>query len=133
MEAKKNYRFDFTFFINDKIICQRFFEDYDYKKNHIDFNVAVDIITVSTNLIKDFLKKESIEVLWKNYDYFNSYKTFYKEPKNDLFKLTVSFNSKIIASSCIEGYVYPPKGKYNLDIRPIVPMIISSIRFGLKY
>ena len=51
--------------------------------------------------------------------------------KNDLFKITISFNSKIIASSCIEGYIYPIKGRYNVDIRPIIPIIISNIRFVL--
>lgn len=132
MKTTNDYQFDFSLFINDKIICQRFFNDYNYKKKSIEFNVAVDIITVTTNLIKDYLKTESIEVLWNNYDAYNPKKKFYKEPKNDLFKLTISYNSKIIVSSCIEGYSYPPKGKYNVDIRPIIPIIISNIRFYLK-
>jgi hypothetical protein len=83
-------------------------------------------------LIKDFLKAESIEILWKNYDSFNQKKMFSKEPKNDLFKITIGYKSKVIASSCIEGHGYPPKGRYNVDIRPIIPIIISNIRFNLK-
>ncbi|MNT26886.1 hypothetical protein D3C72_1624860 [compost metagenome] len=87
---------------------------------------------MTTNLIKDFLKAESIEILWKNNDSFNPKMIFSKEPKNDLFKITISYKSKIITSSCIEGYGYPPKGRYNVDIRPIIPIIISNIRFYLK-
>lgn len=132
MKTKSTYQFDFSLFINDKIICQRLFNDYNYKKNHIDFNVAVDIITVTTDLIKDFLKSESIKILWENYDAYNLKKNFHRDQKNDLFKVTISFNSKIIATSCIDGYVYPPKGKYYVDIRPIIPIIISNIRFNLK-
>jgi hypothetical protein len=132
MKTKNNYQFEFSLFINDKIICQRFFNDYNYKKKEIDFDVAVDIITVTTNLIKDFLKAESIEILWKNYDSFNPKKIFNKEPKNHLFKITIGYKSKVIASSCIEGHGYPPKGRYNVDIRPIIPIIISNIRFNLK-
>ena len=90
MKTKNNYQFEFSLFINEKIICQRFFNDYDYKKKHIDFDVVVDIINVTTNLIKDFLKAESIEILWKNYDSFNPKKMFFKESKNDLFKITIS-------------------------------------------
>ena len=56
---------------------------------------------------------------------------FYAPPKNDLFKIAISYNSKLIVSSCIEGYIYPPKVKYQVDIRPIIPVIISNIRLYL--
>lgn len=131
MKTKNDYQFDFKLFINDKIICQRFFKDDNYKKNHIDFNEAVEIITVTTNLIKDFIKSESIELLWKNYDPYSQKAMFHKEPINDLFTVTISYNSKLIASSCIEGYIYPPKVKYQVDIRTIMPIIFSNIRLCL--
>lgn len=131
MKTKNDYQFDFSLFINDKIICQRFFKDNNYKKNYINFNEAVEIITVTTNLIKDFIKSESIDLLWKNYDSYNRKTMLYKEAKNDLFKIEVSYNSKLIASSCIEAYIYPPKVKYNVNIRPIIPIIFSSIRLCL--
>lgn len=132
MKTKNDYQFEFSLFINDKIVCQRFFNDYDYKKKYIDFDVTVDIITSTTNLIKEFIKGESIEILWKNYDSFNPQKTFSKEPKNELFKITIGYKSKIIASSCMEGHGYPPRGRCKVDIRPIIPLIISNIRFCLK-
>jgi len=131
MKTETNYQFDFSLFINDKIICQRFFKDNNYMKNQIDFNDAVEIINVTTNLIKDFIKSESIKLLWKNYD-CNSQKVMFHAPlKNDLFKVTISYNSKLIATSCIDGYIYPPKVKYQVDIRPIIPVIISNIRLCL--
>lgn len=74
MKTKFDYQFDFSLFINDKIICQRFFNDSNYNKNQIDFNKAIEIITLTTGLIKDFLKSESIELLWKNYDSYNQKK-----------------------------------------------------------
>lgn len=131
MKTKTNYQFDFKLFINDKIICQRFFKDDNYKKNHIDFNEAVEIITVTTNLIKDFMISESIELLWKSYDPYSQKIMFHREPKNDLFKISISFNSRVIATSCIDGYIYPPKVKYQIDIRPIIPVIFSNIRLCL--
>ncbi|MFH6970865.1 hypothetical protein [Flavobacterium petrolei] len=131
MKTKSDYQFDFSLFINDKIICQRFFNDNKYDKNQIDFNKAIEIITVTTGLIKDFLKSESIELLWKNYDSYNQKKMLHKETKNDLLKVTISYNSNLIASSCIEGYIYAPKVKYKVDIRPIIPVIFSNIRLCL--
>lgn len=131
MKTKPNYPFDFSLSINDKIICQRFFDDKQFNKKDVNFNQAIEIITVTTDSIKKILKSQSIELLWKNYDPYNQKAMFDKEPKNDLFKVTISYNSKVIASSCIEGYIYPPKVKYNVDIRPIIPNIFSNIRLCL--
>lgn len=131
MKTQSDYQFDFSLLINDKIICRRFFKDKYYKKNQIDFNDAVEIITTTTDLIKGLLKSESVELLWKNYDSHSQKNIVRKIPKNDLFKVTISYNSKLVASSCIETYVYSPKIKYNVNIRPIIPAIISKIRHCL--
>jgi hypothetical protein len=45
MKTKFYYPFDFSLFINDKIICKRFFKTDNYNKNQIDFNEAIEIIT----------------------------------------------------------------------------------------
>lgn len=132
MKTKNDYQFDFSLFINDKIICQRFFNDHKFKNDEVDFNQAIKIITVSTNLIKDLLKFQSIELLWKNFDSYNHKTLFHKETKNDLFKITISYSSKLLVSSCIEGNIYQPKIKYGVDIRPIIPIIIANIRLCLK-
>lgn len=132
MKTKNDYQFDFTLFINDKIICQRYFNDNKLKKNEVDFDQAIKIITVTTDLIKDLLKCQSIELLWKNYDSFNPKTLFHKETKSDLFKITISYNSKLLVSSCIDGNIYQPKIKYSVDIRPIIPIIMENIRFCLK-
>lgn len=132
MKTKNDYQFDFSLFINDKIICQRFINDHKFKNNEVDFNQAIKIITVSTNLIKDLLKFQSNELLWKNFDSNNHKTLFHKETKRDLFKITISYNSKLLVSSCIEGDIYQPKIKYSVDIRPIIPIIIANIRLCLK-
>lgn len=131
MKIKNDYQFDFSLFINDKIICQRFFNDHKFKNNEIDFHQVIQIIMEPTNLIKDLLKSLSIELLWKNYDTCNHKTLFHKESKSDLFKITISYNSKLLVSSCINGNIYQPKIKYGVDIRPIIPSIISSIRLNL--
>jgi hypothetical protein len=132
MKTKTDYLFDFSLFINDKIICQRFFNDNQFKKTDVDFDQAIEIITVTTDLIKDLLKSQSIELLWKNYDSYNRKTIIHKETKNDLFMVTVSYNSQLLVSSYINGNIYQPKIKYNVDIRPIIPIIIANIRLCLK-
>ena len=36
METKSNQQFEITVFTKDKIICKRYFEDYNFKKNEIE-------------------------------------------------------------------------------------------------
>jgi hypothetical protein len=131
MKTQSDYQFDFTLFFNDKIICQRFFKCNNYNKNHIDFNNSVEIITSATDLIRDLLKSESIDLLWKNYNSNSEKIMFYKSPKSELLKININYNSKLVASSCIQTSVYPPKVRYNINIRPIIPVMISTIRFFL--
>lgn len=128
MKTKSDFHFNFSLFMNDKIICQRFFSDCNYKKNYINFNEAVEIINITTDLIKDFIKSESINLLWKNYDTYNRKPIFYTESKNDLLKIEISYNSKLIATSCVEAYIYHPRVRYKIDIRSIIPIIVFNIR-----
>ena len=132
MKTQSDYQFDFTLSFNDKIICQRFFKCNNYHKNHIDFNNSVEIITSATNLIRDLLKSESVDLLWKNYNSNSEKIMFYKPLKNELLKIYIRYNSKLIASSCIQTNIYPPKVKYNLNIRPIIPVIIYNTRLYLE-
>lgn len=131
MKTKSDFQFNFSLFMNDKIICQRLFSDYNYKKNHINFDEAVEIINVTTNLIKEFIKSESIDLLWKNYDAYNRKSVFCTESKKDLLKIEIRYYSKLIVSSCIEANIYHPKIKYKIDIRSIIPEIVTSIRLCL--
>ena len=131
MKTKSDFQFNYSLFMNDKIICQRLFSDYNYKKNHINFDEVVEIINVTTNLIKEFIKSESIDLLWKNYDAYNRKSVFCTESKKDLLKIEIRYCSKLIASSCIEANIYHPKIKYKIDIRSIIPDIVASIRLCL--
>lgn len=128
MKTHSDYQFDFTLFFNDKIICQRFFKCNNYHKNHINFNNSIEIITSATYLIKEHLKSETEDLLWKNYNSNNEKTMFYTHPKNELLKISITCNSKLIATSCIPTNAYPSKVKYNINIRPILPAIISNIR-----
>lgn len=132
MKTQNDFQFDFTLSFNDKIICQRFFKCNNYYKNQIDFNNSVEIITSTTDLIKELLKSESIDLLWKNYNPNSEKIKFNKNPKNELLKIDISYNSKLFASSYIQTNIYPPKVRYNINIRPIVPVIIYNIRLSLE-
>ena len=132
METKSDQQFEITVFTKDKIICKRYFEDYNFKKNEIEFDVAIKIINTVSGMIKAHLKSETINYLWSQYD-CNCSKIIKGNNVEDTFVIVVIyFKRKVLVTSCISTMVYPAKIKYSIDIRPIIPEIISKIRKYLK-
>ena len=127
MKTKSDYPFDFSLFINDHVICQRFFDEYNFKNDSISFNQAIEIISRVTQLIDDFLKSKSIDLVWTKNN-INNKVLVPHQVKNDLLSVTITFKSKPVVSSIIKVDKYQPKVKYNIDIRPILPLIINNIR-----
>lgn len=130
MKTKSDYPFDFSLFINDHVICQRFFDEYNFKNDSVSFNQAIEIISKVTQLIDDFLKSKSIDLVWTK-NKINNKVLIPHEVKNDLLSVSISFKSKPVVSSIINIDCYQPKVKYNIDIRPILPLIINNIRQSL--
>lgn len=127
MKTKSDYPFDFSLFINEHVICQRFFDEYNFKNDSVSFNQAIEIISRVTQLIDDFLKSKSIDLLWTK-NKINNKVLVPHEVKKDLLSVTITFKSKPVVSSIINIDRYQPKVKYNIDIRPILPLIINDIR-----
>jgi hypothetical protein len=85
--------------------------------------------------------KKSLEYLWK---YYNPYKPQTEEEidrrniyeNEDFFDLEIRYDDKgyrrSIAKERFSGNVYPPKVRYSVDIRELIPKIISCIQEGLS-
>ena len=128
-------KFEFLLFINGNIICQRYFNikgyneqvlsAFDLKRTHDD---CVDIIT-------DHLKAKTVDYLW---EYFNPYKEQTEEeiPRGevdetkDVFGFQIRVDKKPVIESKFVGTVYPPKVRYQVDIKELIPQIIAEIRYG---
>lgn len=132
MKTKFNQQFELAVFTEDKIICKRYFVDYNFKKCEIEFDVAIEIINATTDLIKDNLKSETLKYLWSQYNTNCSKVIKDKSDKGNMIKVVLSFNNKPFASSYISTNIYPAKIRYSIDIRPTIPEIITKIRKLLK-
>jgi xylose isomerase len=130
-KSKFDYLFDFTLLLNDKIICQRNFDIRDYNHNCQKSLEIKEMISEVIMVIESQLKNKSLDYLWESYNPFtpkiipqiNSEKI-----RSDLFKLNISMNSEIMVSGCFDGCKYPPKIRYQVDIKPLVPILIEIIR-----
>lgn len=134
------YRFEFILYINEHIICQRFFDIRNYNEkvlNSYEIKELVDNIVGMNNgdwgsmgIIPNYLKKKSIDYTWDGYD---PYYIKEEEVKNlfeklDDFQFEIKVDKRTVVKSGFSGNFFPPKVRYAVDVRKIIPEIMSEIR-----
>lgn len=138
-------RFEFVFFINDHIICQRFFHVRDYNedvKDSYELKELMDEIVGfnkgdygSMGIIPKFLKEKTLTYLWDSY---NPYFIQQDENRNifakniDNFQLEIKVDGDVIAKGQFCGNYFPPRVRYEVNIKEIIPSIMSEIRTFLS-
>lgn len=130
-------KFEFVFYINKNIIVQRYFSVKNYNK---DVLRSIDLVLCVKNvsdLIKKDLKEKSIDFLWKNYDEFAERETIEEQLKNserdiyeneDIYDFEIKVDDKVVAATQFTGNVYPQRVRYSVDVRKLIPSIITEIQ-----
>jgi hypothetical protein len=147
MRRIEEQRFEFILYINDHIICQRYFNIRGFNEDSLqslDLKDLVDEIAGMNNgrfgamgLIPSFLKLKSREYMWK---YYNPHKAQEESEiprkdireKNDNFIFEIKVDKKSVIKRQFTGDYFPPRVKYQVNIKEIIPDIISVIRDGLS-
>jgi hypothetical protein len=128
-------KFEFVLYINGNIICQRYFSVKNYNKQvkrSMDLKWCMD---ECVNLIKEDLKEKSIDYLYKQY---NPYKKQTQEEidaskkdlleKEDVFDFEIKIDDKVVSKTRFSGNTYPQRVRYSVDVRKLIPEIISNIQ-----
>ena len=128
--------YDFELLINNKIICKRYFNIINYNNNCKKSYEIKEMISDLILTIENQLKLKSINSLWDSYNPYvskNVSNVTERNNKNDMFKLNISVDSKIIISGYFDGNKYQPKIRYQVDIKPIIPTLMKTIRFYMSF
>lgn len=146
-DAKKfdDERFEFVLYVNNNIICQRFFDIPDYNEDStksVELKELIDELTSmntdsigSLGVIPKFLKDKSVDYLWNSYNpYIPQTSESYKYPpkKGDMFKFEIKVDKKPIAVSEFPNEFFTLNPKISVDIRQIIPTIMSEIKGTLS-
>ena len=128
-------KFEFLLTIDDNIICQRYFNVRKYNSKAMDsIDVHDTMCDISSGLEEELVKK-SIDRL---YDEYNPYR-FKKESDDKLtkdekptlwdekFHLILKLNGNEVYHRILPAGIYPPKVRYTVDIRPIIPRILNEL------
>lgn len=138
-------RFEFILYINNHIICQRYFSIKDYNEKStrsLELKELMDRIVGINNdeynhmgIIPNHLKKKSVDYLYKFYNPYNPpkadpYKNIFE--KEDIFDFEIRVDKMTVAHSTFSGNYFPPQVRYQVDIKELIPNIISEIKDTLS-
>lgn len=126
-------KFEFILRINSKIICQRYFAVKNFNTKSIQSLSLIDCVNDCTEIVQNQLKKKSLEYLWEQ---FNAYEKQTEEQinrnpiydKEDIFDFEIRIDERVVATRRFTGNVYPQRVRYSVDIRELIPKIISQIQ-----
>lgn len=135
-------KFEFLLLINDNIICQRYFNVKDFNPSVLQSYNLKTCVDRCVNFItgegqwaipNEFtLKGKTWEYLWGGYNaYLDEYplpekKDLYED--EDIFKFQIRVNGHVVIERQFSGNDYPPKVRYDVDIRGVIPEIIAEIQ-----
>ena len=130
-------RFEFLLYINGKIVCQRYFNIPNFNENSLKSLELKELAEDCIWLIEDDLKEKSKESLWF---YFKEYEKQTEEEidrrgisaKRDDFEFEIKVDDRSVIRSIFSGNYYPPKVRYSIDIRSLIPIIVGKIRSTLS-
>ena len=139
---KKNYEnlpYEFLLLINGKPIVGRNFQIKGYKPESLRSLEIKDTIDEVVDIIRYQFKLKSYNYLYRYYNpYITQQPTEVEEIKKDLyenedlFTFQIKVKGRVVAESIFSGNDFPPKVRYDVDIRAIIPEIISTIQQGLS-
>ena len=137
---KKNYEnlpYEFLLLINNKPIVGRNFQIKGFNAQSLRSLELKETIDEAIYIIRKQFKERSCDYLYKYYNPYitqppsdiNEKKDIYEN--EDMFTFQIKVKGRIVAQSIFTGNDYPPKVRYDVDIRGIIPSIIYTIQNGL--
>jgi len=142
-----NFRFEFVLYINEQvkredgrnrpIICQRLFDVKGFNEdslNSIELKELMDELTSITSpgmgVIPKFLKATSKKHCWATYKPWsvvdnNDITNIFED--EDIFTFEIKVDKRVVAKSQFSGNWFQRDVRYNVNIRDIIPAVISEI------
>jgi hypothetical protein len=122
-------KFEFLLTLGKNIVCQRFFNVRDHNsqaRRSMDLHEYVKDICEE---ISYDLKSKTLDYLTENQDYFYGLKT--AEPaendEKEYFLLVLKLGEDVFIQRMFPSYIYHPKVRYTVDIRPSLKRYLSDL------
>ena len=127
-QNREQRKFEFTLYLNDNIIVQRFFNiiGFNYKAiNSLNFKEAVDD---NMYLIQSVLKDKTLDFITDHRRNFLETPDYEQNGSKDVMKIVVKHDGKVIAYREWDATIYPVKVRYTVDIRNHIYDLITRVQ-----
>ena len=126
-------KFEFILRINGNIICQRYFAVRNFNPKSVQSLDMLYCVSDCVSMIQERMKEKSVDYIWNQFNPYDIQTTeqINRTPifeKEDIFDFEIRIDERIVAAKRFTGNVYPQRVRYSVDIRDIIPSIISSIQ-----
>ena len=126
-------KFEFVLYINENIICQRYFTVKNFNPDSLRSTEVKDCVDNCVYIINKDLKEKTSEYLHKSY---NPWKKQLPEEvvseniydNEDVFDFEIKVDDKPLVKRRFTGNVYPQRIRYSVDIRKIIPALVKEIQ-----
>lgn len=131
--VKKNFsndqkKFEFTVYLNNNIIVQRFFNVIGFNKKAINSLNFKNVIDGNYEIIHKHMKNKTIYFMEDHsYEFYEDNK-FEQNDSDDVMRMIVKMDGEIIAYREWAANIYPVKVRYTVDIRPYIYEMITRIQ-----
>lgn len=129
--------YEFYLYINNNIVCQRYFQLKGYNEKVLRSIEIKELIDEVAEIVQKDLESKTRDYLYSHYNPFEP-----QDPETiqriniyeneDVFDVEVRIHDKIAAKKRFTGNVYPPKVRYSVNIKELIPQIISTIQEKLS-
>lgn len=129
--------YEFYLYINENIVCQRFFQMKGYNEKVLKSLELKELIDKVAEIVQKDLENKTRDYLYSHYNPFEPQDTETIQRINiydneDVFDVEIRIHDKIVAKKRFTGNVYPPKVRYSVNIKELIPEIISTIQEKLS-
>jgi len=126
-------KFEFILRINGNIICQRYFAVRNFNPKSVQSLDMLYCVSDCVSMIQERMKEKSVDYIWNQFNPYDVQTTeqINRTPifeKEDIFDFEIRIDERVVAAKRFTGNVYPQRVRYSVDIRDIIPSIISSIQ-----
>jgi hypothetical protein len=121
-------KFEFTVYLNDNIIVQRFFNVIGFNNRAINSLNFKDVVDYNKELIMYHLKSKTLDFMNENIRNFYENQSFEENSVDDVLKIVVKMDGRVIAYREWDATIYPVKVRYTVDVREHIYEMITRIQ-----
>lgn len=125
---KDSKQFEFTLYLNDNIIVQRYFNVIGFNYQAIKSLNLKDAMDINAEIIKLHLKNKTLDYMTEFSRQYYENPSFDQNKNNDKIKMFVKMNDRVIGYREWDATIYPVKIRYTVDIREYIYDLITRIQ-----